>query len=902
MNMMEHEFDRTKKRRTLSPAIEWQRQESRLARSAPRKLSVTRFAGMVVIMLAFGAPMTAGEENLLHLDQTVHEFVRSYCLSCHGQDKEEGDRTFHDLSIQRGGQRMVDVGDPSRAESLREILDQLNLGEMPPKQDNVKRPSDSEVKHVVAWLTKTLLTLEQSEARGQTVLRRLNRNEYRNTVRDLLGLYDISVDPTVNFPEDDAHDGFINLGDALNLSDAHLAEYLAAADEYLGMALHFGESPASKLIQITPKDWGYYDPQNITPWMYKLPVEDKYFDIGSGRLPLSSLVYMITYPRKFADRGGIQHAGYYTIRVSAEAIHRLTHGYDTKLIPTDLTVPMRLGLYVADSQDGLAAGGVNARRRLASWDLADHEAKTFEKTVWLAKGAIPFVHWENGPGESDYWMRDVLKRYHTDVEFRGKEGKLAWHIKPDTAVPGRKISDVWRGPRIRIHDFSFTGPLPRTYMSRAQQKYVAGKRSAEEVDLDDALKKFIRSAFRRPVNDEDVAPYVQLAKESRENLGRSPEEAIRMAFKAVLVSPDFLYLKEAPAESSSLSDRELANRLSYFLWSSMPDDELSELCDSGKLRESDVLHSQVARLIEDPKADAFIDGFCTSWLQLDKLGSMPPDEKAFALYYRNDLEAAMRQETRLFARHVLRNNRPVTEFLDAKYTFLNQNLARHYGIRNVEGGHFRRVDLPKQGNRGGLLGQASVLTLSANGVDTTPVVRGVWVLEALLGTPPSPPPPDVEPLDPDVRGASTIRERLAKHRDTETCRGCHAKIDPYGFPLEYYDAIGGFRPNYYRKVHEWKGDRLTSRRVNLARVDGSAKLPSGEKVEVPEELKQALLKRKDQFARSLTEKLLTYACGRVMTLRDRQEIDRIATECLMTGGGFRDLVQSIVASETFQNR
>ncbi len=856
----------------------------------------------LMLLISLSTTCVFGEEQLIRIDPAVHKFVEVHCVMCHGAKKQRADRAFHSLSLRHGDERMVDLGDESIVGALNDILDQLNLGEMPPKNDGVKQPSPAEVQHVTSWLTQTLLSFEQSKATVQTVLRRLNRNEYRNTMCDLLGLQHLTVDPTINFPEDDNDGGFTNIGEALTLSNAHLGQYLAAADQYLDMALHFGEVPESKVIRITPKQWGYDNPKNITTWMYKLPVGDEYFDIGSGRLPLSSRLYMIAYPRTFANSGGIRQAGYYTIRVTAEAIRRLTHGYDPKMIPIDLSAPMRLGLYVADSKYGVAAGGVNARRKLGAWDMKDHETQTFEKTVWLAEGAIPFVHWENGPGETDYWMRDILKKYHTDVEFRGKEGRHAWHIKPETAVPGRQISDVWRGPLMRIHDLSFTGPLPRTFMSRAQKNFLGGKQSAEDVDLEDALRKFTREAFRRPVTQEDLVPYITLARNARSQQRRSSEEAIRIAFKAVLVSPDFLYLKEAAGEDGHLKPHELANRLSYFLWSSMPDEELFALADSGEILDPGLLKNQVNRMVKLSATTAFVDGFSASWLQLDKLGSMPPDEKQFEVFYRNDLESAMRKETQWFIRHVLNQNRPITDFLTSRYTFLNENLARHYGIEGVSGDHFRKVELPKDGQRGGLLGHASVLTLTANGVDTSPVVRGVWVLEAILGTTPSPPPPDVEPLDPDVRGATTIRERLAKHRDVETCRDCHAKIDPYGFPLEFYDPIGGFRPNYYRRVQQWKGYWRSTRQVNLAAVDGSSTLPSGEGVKAPFELKRALMKRTDQFTRSLTEKLLTYACGRTMTLRDQPEIERIASMCAKNGYGFRDLIHLIVASKTFQTR
>lgn len=859
------------------------------------------FLSSFALLSAFSVVAVFGERKLAPLDPEVRRFLNAYCVKCHGPEKEKGDRVFHEFPVRKGDGWMIDLADDSTVEILRDVLDQLNHGDMPPDDEGVEQPPHAEVRRVTAWLTKTLLSLDEFKGAGQTVLRRLNRNEYRNTMRDLLGLDHLTVDPTENFPADDSHEGFTNVGEALNLSDAHLAQYLSAADEYLDMAFHFGEPPRPQKFSVTPEAWGYRNPKNVTPWMYRLPVPGKHLDVGAGRLPLSDKYDLGTYPKHFANRGGVRTAGYYALRVSAEAIRRLTHPYDPKMIPTDLTAPMRLGLYVADGKEGLAAGGVKSRRRLASRDLKDHEVQTFVKTVWLAKGAIPFINWENGPGPSDYWMRDILTKYHKDVEFRGKQGIHAWHVKPATAVPGRIISDVWKGPLMRVSEFSFNGPLPHTFAGRAQREFLGNARAASEVDLAAALKKFARKAFRRPVTDEDVAPYLSLAENARANLERSPAEALRIALKAVLVSPDFLYLKETGTPEGRLTAHELANRLSYFLWSSMPDDRLFALADSGEITKPEVLRAEVDRMIEDRKANAFVDGFSTSWLQLDKLGGMPPDQLKFQEYYRHDLETAMREETRRFIGHVLRQNRPVTDFLDSDYTFLNQNLARHYGMDGVAGSHFRRVTLPDGAQRGGLLGHASVLTLSANGIDTSPVVRGVWVLEALLGDPPPPPPPDVEPLDPDVRGSTTIRERLQKHREIETCRDCHAKIDPFGFPLEFYDPVGGYRPTYY-KYRRWHPAKLATHKIPGAAVDGSAKLRSGEGFHDPAGLKRALLKRTESFTHGLTEKLLTYACGRPMTWRDEEELKRITATCAENGRGFRDLLHLVVAGDVFQMR
>ncbi len=304
----------------------------------------------------------------------------------------------------------------------------------------------------------------------------------------------------------------------------------------------------------------------------------------------------------------------------------------------------------------------------------------------------------------------------------------------------------------------------------------------------------------------------------RRQAGQSDLEAYADGLKAVLCSPNFLYLDE-PA-SGRLSSYALASRLSYFLWSSMPDAELLKLADADKLQNPNVLEAQVERMLNDPKSAAFVDGFLESWLTLRDLGSMPPDRGQFTAFYHYDLKSAMREETRLFTRHLLTENLSVDHFLDADFTFINRPLAKLYGLKTPEGSGFERVELP-DGRRGGLLGQAAILTVSANGIETSPVVRGVWLLDNILGTPPSPPPPDVEPLDPDVRGTTTIRERLNKHRSSASCADCHRKIDPLGFALENFDPIGRWRDTYGKNT----------------KIDASGELPNGKSfqdVERPE--------------------------------------------------------------------
>jgi len=339
----------------------------------------------------------------------------------------------------------------------------------------------------------------------------------------------------------------------------------------------------------------------------------------------------------------------------------------------------------------------------------------------------------------------------------------------------------------------------------------------------------------------------------------------------------------------NLSPHALASRLSYFLWSTMPDAELRRAADTGELRKPDTLVAQVRRMLASPRSDEFVEGFVNSWLNLRSLGDMAPDRGTFSRYYAQNLQPAMKRETQLFTRDLIERNDSVVRFLDANYTFANRPLARLYGLESAvppaSGHEFQRITFATP-QRGGLLGQASILTVSANGIETSPVIRGVWVLENILGTPPAPPPDNVPPIDPDIRGAKSMRDILAKHRENPSCYDCHRKIDPLGFALENFDPIGAWRTKYE------KG----------APIDGSGELPSGQHFNDVAELKRVLVERKDQFARMLTERLLSYACGRKMEPMDRPAIERILAATKQEGYRFRDLLEQVVASQPFRTK
>ncbi|MEY4483072.1 MAG: hypothetical protein RL693_524 [Verrucomicrobiota bacterium] len=438
---------------------------------------------------------------------------------------------------------------------------------------------------------------------------------------------------------------------------------------------------------------------------------------------------------------------------------------------------------------------------------------------------------------------------------------------------------AYRGPKLRIWEMQVKGPQLDQWPTSGHT-LLYGKLTEDQINrssIYERLKVFAEAAFRRPLGQGELSSIENLINDKLDS-GVKPLEALQLGFKTILCSPAFLHVHEG---TGKLNDFALASRLSYFFWSSMPDQTLIQLATAGKLHDPATLSAQVDRMLADPKSQRFVQNFIRLWLNLDHIGEMPVSTD-FASFFRDNIDAAMRVETEMFFRHILDNNLPPREFLAANYTFLNRELALHYSLPPLEGVQLRQVSLPK-GERGGLLTQSTFLTASANGVDTSPVVRGVYVQQKLLGYTPPPPPPDVPLIEPDASGAKTIREQLAMHRENATCASCHQKIDPYGFALENFDAVGGWREGY-SKEHK---------------IDSSGDLPTGEKFTGVTDFRNLLIARHEQFTRSLTEKLLTYALGRAPEFTDRAVIDGIMKDLSANQSGFKDLVRAVVLSESF---
>jgi hypothetical protein len=391
--------------------------------------------------------------------------------------------------------------------------------------------------------------------------------------------------------------------------------------------------------------------------------------------------------------------------------------------------------------------------------------------------------------------------------------------------------------------------------------------------------------------------------------GHSFEQALRVGLKAVLVSPNFLFLRErmvdGPAKETpgALDDFSLASRLSYFLWSSMPDEELLALADKGELKQPETLRTQVERMLRDPKASAFTESFAGQWLSLRSIDATMPDQMLYP-EFDDILKVSMVKEV-LFFDEVLKNDLSVTNFVASDFTLLNERLARHYGIDGVDSGlAFRKVALPPESHRGGVLTMAAILKVTANGTTTSPILRGAWVLDRILGTPPPKPTVDVEAIEPDIRGATTIREQLAKHRQNAACASCHVQIDPPGFALENFDVIGGWR-EHYRSIGSGKPVTVSGRRARYLHgspVDAADVLPDGRRFANIDEFKQLLLADKDQLARALARKLLTYGTGAEPSEADQQDVEQIVARVRQKDYGLRSLVHEVVQSKTFRQK
>ncbi len=860
-------------------------------------MSVRRFA--IGILVAAGvATAQAGD---------LKEFVSAHCLDCHDNATRKGK-----LSLEALGPEIS----ATNAKEWLKALEQIERRTMPPADEDQPTPAERHAAEV-ALESKLVAFAQTQPERPTAVLRRLNRVEYRDTVRDLLQLNLGSFDPTREFPDDNRVHGFASNGEKLVTSSFLLRQYLEAADQAIARAVHFEPKPEMQR-------WDLLPPFDRTTRGFIGSESTWFAKVAKQPQPYQTLHECMSgtpkggYHPVDALRQGVPVSGWYTIRIRAEAKFRRADLDPAKFhFPPgcDQDEPIRLSLFTGTLEgidpenkeivDYAATHQQLGERHLATWDLPDDQPIWLECRVWLDRGYFPRLGYPNGPTDSN----NRITQYFRENRYTllGKD-QLARFEEDALRGDNSNIPMWFESPRILVSKIEVEGPHNDVWPP-ASHRAIFGDQPYRSTAAEDVLRSLATRAWRRPATAEEVAPLVQLVR-AEEKSGRTPEAAIQQGLKGVLCSPEFLYREE---KGSTLSGYEIASRLSYFLWSSMPDDKLMQRAAAGELNKPEVLREEAERLLADDRSDAFIDEFLNGWLALRKLGTMAPDVNKFSVYYRDDLEPAMRTETRLFFRQLLRSNGSIDRFLDSDYAFINRGLAKLYGFdpkvvadaagQAVEGLRpedlvpdsdgrapslgFSRVKLSDP-RRGGLLGQASVLTLTANGVDTSPVIRGVWILENILGAPPAPPPPDVPTIEPDIRGAKTIRDQLEKHRASATCRSCHRQIDPPGFALENFDAIGRWRGHYQK-------DKVA------VPVDASGQFGATEFKDVSG-FKKALLENRDQFARCLVEKLLIHALGRELVVTDRPFVRQIVEASAARDYRLRDLVLLCAESEIFRRK
>jgi hypothetical protein len=776
------------------------------------------------------SPASASPQRAL-LDQ--------YCVTCHNQRLRTASLTLDTVAVD-------DVG--GAAQLWEKVLLKIRTGAMPPP--SMPRPDKTALD---AFASRLETALDRAAAAmpnpGRVAVHRLNQTEYVNAVRDLLGLE--VGDRSLVLADDSDEQGFDNIAGVLSLSPALLERYLSAARTISRLAVG--------------------DP-SIAPAfaMYDVPKSLVQDDWISEDLP-------------FGSRGGV-------------AIH---HRFP---LDAEYVVRIRLRRQLYDYILGLG------RPHQLEVRLDGKLIKTFTVGGEAKGKPAPASFVGQIPGDPEWEQYMHSADAGLEVRFPAQAGPrvVAVSFKKDTAEPegvpqpsgGRAVAiNEWYGGNPSVDSVAIGGPYnvagPGDTPSRRKIfECVPNGASADQPCARKILSTLARRAYRRPVTEEDLQTLLEFYNAGRRRGGF--EAGIQSALERILASPDFIFRLEsaptnlAPASVYRLGDVELASRLSFFLWSSLPDDQLLDLAARGKLREPAILQQQVARMLADARSKELAENFVSRWLNVFKLRGATPDPDIF-LDFDENLRQAFQRETTLFVESQLRADRSVADLLSANYTFVNERLARHYEIPNVYGERFRRVDFtPTDSNsarRGGLLGQGSILTITSYGNRTSPVLRGKWLLEMILGTPPPPPPPDVPPLKEKGENdhPMSVRERLEQHRQNPACAVCHVRMDPLGFALENFDAIGKWRTA-----------------EDGVPVDASAVLPDGTKFEGVAGLRNLLLSHREQFVNTFTQKLLTYALGREVEYYDMPAVRKITRDAAAGDYRWSDIILGIVKSVPFQ--
>jgi hypothetical protein len=760
--------------------------------------------------------------------------VETFCVKCHNTDDWAGSLAFDTLSPDNI------VHD---AEIWEKALRKVRGGLMPPAGND--RPSNEQASQLVSWLETTIDSASAGEPAGRVPLRRLNRREYANAIRDLLGL---EIDAARYLPVDNVKGGYDNNAEALQVSPTFIDQYLNAARSIAHDAI------------------GDRRP---------IPIMETYGNVAD---------MIISLPPRGIDGTGSQQRHNQGMPFGTRGGVSVDHNF------------------LADGEYELSIGDLALAREVPNME--------FENTLVALLDGKEFYRTTIG-GEQDHkWIDQILDDAVAQINARLKEVRFhatAGQHNVTVTFLQRTMAESDERNRIpaleggqdrvhAVHALQIRGPLSVTGMSESESRkriFVCYPReSAEEsACAEQIITNMAERAFRRPLTEQDRSELLAFYQRSRAS-SADFEAGVRDAVSAILVSPHFIYRAETGNEADTavaLNDFELASRLSFFLWSSVPDEELLQLANAGELQDATVLRAQIKRMLADERAKSLVTDFAAQWLHLSKLDEITPNAGLFRYASRGlDPRGMFKEELTLFIDSVLRSDQSVTKLIDADYTYLNERLAMHYGIEDVKGSQFRRVTLSDP-NRRGLLGKGAILMLTANPNRTSPVLRGVWILDKLLGTPAPNPPPNVESLPENGVGkaAMTVRQRLEMHRANPTCFACHGVMDPLGMALENFNTVGQYR------AHDPDTRSL---------IDTTGVLPDGTPIVSASDLTAALMARSDMFVQSLTMNLMTYALGREVNYRDMPTVRRIVRQAAEEGNRFESILFQIIDSNAFQLR
>ncbi|QDT08208.1 DUF1592 domain-containing protein [Planctomycetes bacterium K23_9] len=788
--------------------------------------------------------------------ESIADFLSLNCIGCHDSGTSEGDLDLESLELQ--------LEDPDNFHLWERVFDRVGQGEMPP-DDTLDKEESLSFLSSVHGILKTADTARIRSA-GRVPARRLTRTQYERNVQQLLAT---NIPLSEYLPEETLTNGFDTVSKSQQISNHSMAAYLQSADAAL-------DASFNQLLADAPPPTVRFD------WKQLRRDEKKTGRMAEGRPRHKDIVAWSTRQNFYGKLPAttVPNAARYRIRLSVQAVHP----------PSD-------GRVWCSVQSGFINAKASTMYWVGSFE-ATKEPKEYEFEAWIRDDHMLRVH------PNDRGLRQVpvplIGRKAGTLEPMGFPGVAIKWIEMEQIVADRAetrralIGDL----PLRKITTPVTTTQNQTKTNESSDRQFEIVSENPEQDLQELIHSFAQRAFRRSVTPDELKPYLNFARQ-RFAVDGSMREALRSAYRTILCSPRFLYFEESARASDDLAldDYALANRLSHFLWGVSPDAKLTQLAAAGRLSKPNILRKQTDRLLDDVRSTAFVKEFSDQWLMLYEINSTTPDGDLYP-EYDDVLHHTLVDETHAFVEELVNHDMPAVNIVDSDFTFLNSRLARHYDIAWPGGTGLQRVKLDPKSRRGGVITHASVLKVTANGTTTSPITRGVWMLERIMGQHIPPPPANVPAVEPDIRGAKSIRDELEKHKSLESCAACHVKMDPPGFALENYDVIGGWRENY-RAVSD---GQKKSKWVDGLPVDASHQFVSGESFADIDGMKEILCKHPERIARSLAMHLVTYSTGAAPTFADRETLDAIVAATKSTNYGVRSLLHGVVQSPFFQQK